>query len=197
MKLTTKQKWIVAAIVLILLGIGGYLIWAHMHPPQPVTYESQQQAETPQGIERAADNAGVIISTRQATDVAQQIENIVVENKAPDKIVETTGAELASVVKSEQQKSGADFSIITNPKEPNKQVDTKELAKNNPAISLNQYNIKAYPDKLIEGTYYNSDDYDIGYMSKVKILGKQGYVGPVIQSEDKNIRVGVRVSVPL
>ncbi len=72
-------------------------------------------------------------------------------------------------------------------------------------MTLNQYNIKAYPDKLIEVTIYGDKSADLAYMNKVKVLGMQGYVGPTVKYDPpKNtfngktkVTVGARITIPI
>lgn len=150
MNLTTKQKYIVAAVVLLLLGVGGYFLYKHFHPAQVVTGESQQQAETPQGVDIAAHNAEVKMYKDQLEEAAKQIADL--KNKPPDTIIKTVPVEVVKTVEKEVQTRGADFAIVTDPAQPDKQVDLKEVEKlpETTTVSLNQYNVYAYK-KIVRG----------------------------------------------
>jgi hypothetical protein len=118
-------------------------------------------------------------------------------------------------VKTEQVKSGADFTIVS-PAKPGSKIPTMQQSGQaainstnttlptipaNMPVTLNQYNIKAYPDRLLEVSAYGDGSADIAYESKVKILGIQGYIGPVVKYEKRDsvnkVTVGARVTVPI
>jgi hypothetical protein len=133
-------------IIICIIGYGGYL---RLHT-KPITAESQVQAETPAGISLAAHNAKVGMMQDQLDTAAQQI--VILKNKQPDTIIKTVPVEVEKVIVKEVGKRGADFAIVTDPKEPNKQVDLKEIEKL-PAktpVTLNQYNVFTYK-KVIRG----------------------------------------------
>jgi Tfp pilus assembly protein PilO len=201
--LTTKQKWIVAAIALVVLGIGGYLIWAHMHPPQLATGESQQQAETSQGVEQAAHNAHVKMYQDQIDEAARQIAML--KNQKPDTIIKTVPIEVEKTVIKEVEKRGADFAIVTDPKQPDQKVDLKEVAKlpASTPVELNQYNVYAYK-KVIRGvniypkfnglTPYGVSEVTVDVSRKINKDGK--YIGAIggYDFDDKKIKAGIRFS---
>ena len=103
------KKIIVGALAVVILGISAYFIYEYLHPAQPVTTESQQQAETPAGVETAADNANVPISTVQAQEAAKEIKYIVSSGQQPQYVVYTTAAQAPAAEKTAQEKAGADF----------------------------------------------------------------------------------------
>lgn len=63
--------------------------------------------------------------------------------------------------------SSAKSSEITN---QSSSTALPTLAANTP-VTLSQYNIKAYPDRLLEVSAYGDSSGDIAYESKVKVLG--------------------------
>ena len=144
----TKRQ--VAMLGVLILCVAGYFTWQHFHKPQPVTAESQQQAETPQGVNLAAKNAHITMLQSQLDEAAQQIAKL--KNKPPDTIVKTVPVEVTKVITHEVEKRGADFAIVTDPKQPDKQVNFKEIEKLPPdtPVTLNQYNVFAYK-KVIRG----------------------------------------------
>lgn len=105
---------------------------------------SQQQAETPVGVELAAQNAKVKMLQSQLDDAAKQIAAL--KNKPLDTIVKTVPVEVVKTVEVERKKSGADFSILTDPNNPDNQVDLNEVEQlpENTTVTLNQYNVHAY-----------------------------------------------------
>jgi cell division protein FtsB len=114
---------------------------------QTVTFESQYQAETPQGVDVAAKNAHIGMLESQLKEAAEEIASL--KNKPPEYIVQTVVKEVPIIVEKERVKAKADFAIVTNLKEPDKSVDLKKLPADAP-VTLNQYNVHAYK-KIIRG----------------------------------------------
>ncbi len=159
------RELLCVALALILL-LAGILVWGRLHPPVTVTFESREQAATPAGVEKAANAAQVSISPSQAAEIANVIKEG--EDRAPDAVVQTTGESLDQTIKTELQKSGGQFAIVTDSKKPARgPAPALESSKAAAAlanvgtllpgtpVTLNQYNIKAYPDRLIQvgGSY--------------------------------------------
>jgi hypothetical protein len=186
-----------------LLGVSGYFIWRHFHQLQPVTGESQVQAETSQGIDLAAHNNQVKMMQDQLDSAAQQIAEL--KNKPHDTIIQTVPYEITKVVRQEVEKRGADFGIVTDPKNPTTPVDLKEIAKlpADTPVTLNQYNVFAYK-KIIRGidvypsftgvrpTGVGEATYDVS--RKISNDGK--YLGVVggYDFEDKKAKLGLRIT---
>ena len=165
----------------ILLIIGGIFLFQSCkkeEPAQPVTFTSQEKAQTPQGVTAAADAAKVPISAEQAQEAANAI--LAAAGKAPDSIVKTTGANLQTAAAKALANSGGDFAMITDPKHPNQtpvlvgqntsngtssisyskdvkpgnQPETTnqtDAIKPEDTVVLNQYNIQDYPKHLTVG----------------------------------------------
>lgn len=178
--------------VLVAAAVWGYNHW---HQSQPVTYEPQQQAETPQGIQEAADNAGVHISPGQAQEAAQAIKEATA--RPPDQIIHTTGAGMAQALADSRKQTRAQVQIVTDPEIPNKLPD--KPAADQP-VALNVYNIKAYPKHLLEITAYRNA-VDAAYMTRVQVFGATGYLGPVVSYDADRaggkVRIGARLTIPL
>lgn len=145
-----KRRWLIYAAALIVILLVCWFVWQHAHPPQTVTAISQEQAETPAGVELAAKNAHIEMLQSQLEESAQQIAEL--KNRPPEEIVKTVPVEVVKVVGVEREKRGADFAMLTDPKQPDKTISPKELEKlpEDTAISLNQYNVFAYK-KIIRG----------------------------------------------
>ncbi|SMC63045.1 hypothetical protein [Sporomusa malonica] len=146
--LTKRQAAILLGVVL--FAVGGYLVYQYFNQPEPVTTLSQEQAETSAGVEKAAENAHVKMLQEQLDEAAKQIAEL--KNKPPDTIVKTVPVEVPKIIEVERKKSGADFAIVTDPANPDKQVDLKEIEKlpADTSVTLNQYNVHAYK-KVIRG----------------------------------------------
>jgi hypothetical protein len=158
--------WAALLVATVLLAVGAYLIEGQSQPSQPVTYESQLQAETPAGVEKAATAAAVPLLPMQAAMIAEEIKEAAAN--PPDAVVQTNGAKLEDTAKTEVQKSGGQFAIVTDPKDPAKSpvlptttgkavttpANVGTISPNTP-VTLNQYNIKVYPDHLFQvgGSY--------------------------------------------
>lgn len=175
------KKIIIGALILIILGISAYFIYQHFHPAKTVTTESQTQAETPVGVEQAASNAKVSISTGQAQETAKEIKYIVSSGQQPQYVVYTTATQAPAAEKTAQEKAGADFAIVTDPANPADTVDTSKLPADT-QISLNQYNVQAYKKVLHTVSYAPKSVRDpspkeVGYSVSRKITKDGKYLG--------------------
>ena len=193
------------AVILLLVGL---LFWSRAHPPAPVTLASQEQAATPAGVERAANAAQVPLSQSQATAIASAIKES--EEKAPDAVVQTTEAKLKETIKAELRKSGGQFAIVTDPKHPDRvpvlpSAKAEATAASAPVI-LNQYNIKAYPDRLFQvgGSYQEvfaaySWKVDVPKVPIIAPHGNTGYLGVYghanLDRPDQS-RIGILLTIP-
>jgi hypothetical protein len=146
----TNRKYLVGLALLLALLVFGYFLWQYFHPPQPITGESQQQAETPSGVELAAHNAQVGMLQSQLEEAAQQIA--VLKNQPPNTVIQTVPVHVPYVVEQQRQQSGADFAIVTDPAHPSTTVDLQQVEQlpANTTVTLNQYNVQAFK-KVIRG----------------------------------------------
>lgn len=145
-----KRRWLIYAALLIVIMLVCWFVWQRVHHPQTITAISQQQAETPAGVELAAKNAHIEMLQSQLNDAARQIAEL--KDKPPVEVVKTVPVEVVTTIEVEREKRGADFAMLTDPKQPDKAVNPKELEKlpEGTSISLNQYNVFAYK-KVIRG----------------------------------------------
>lgn len=136
------MRWLFIVIFVFFVVLALYLVWGK-NTAEPVTTMSQQQAETPTGVQKAADNAGITLDVGQAKDVSAAIKEIRVTEKEPVYVIQTTGEnakeESGRAVKQEQ----ADFAIVTDKDNPEQEVNLDELDKDT-KVELNQYNIQAF-----------------------------------------------------
>lgn len=175
------KKIILIALILIIISIGAYLIYGHFHTAKTITTETQTQAETPAGVENAATNADVEISSDQAKEAADEIKEIAESGEAPSYTISTTAGQAQTAEKEAQESSGADFSIVTDPANPVETVDTSKLPADT-QISLNQYNVQAYKKILHTVSYApkaidNPSPKEIGYSVAKKITKDGRYLG--------------------
>ncbi|MDR3565602.1 MAG: hypothetical protein P4N59_29760 [Negativicutes bacterium] len=215
-------QWIIAnektilRVMVVLLAAGIlYFVWARLHPAKVVTFESQQQASTPTGVEGAANAAEVPISSAQAAEIASVIKHDA--GKPPNAVVQTNGASLIDTAKKELQKFGGQFSIVTEPKNPaiipalsltGKTVTSAKggtLSPNTP-VTLNQYNIKAYPDRLIQvgGSYqelFAAYSWRVN-VPKIPLIAPRGDIGYLGVYGHANLdnpgmsRIGIILTIP-
>ena len=143
--------------------------------PEPVTTIPQQQAETPAGVEKAANNAHIKLDSGQTKQVSETIREIMVTEKEPVYIIQTTGdkAQEASEKSSKQEK--ADFSIVTDKDHPDEAVELDKLDENE-TVNLNQYNIQAYK-KQLNTIEYQPWEKTIGYTHSWKVSKSGKYLG--------------------
>ncbi len=202
--LTARGKVILSLIIFIVVCAAAVCFsYQYFQPTQLVAAESQVQAETSTGISLAAHNAKVGMMQEQLDSAAQQIAEL--KNKPPDTIIKTVPVEVEKVVTKYIEKNGADFAIVTDPNNPDKVVDLKDVA-NLPVstdITLNQYNVFAYKKVLRDITIYPSftgitpsgiDEVSYGVSRKITKDGK--YLGLVAgyEFDEKKPKVGLRVT---
>ena len=185
-------SYIAAGAVLI---CAAFLIYRHFHQPEPVTMESQPQAENPAGVEQAADRTHVPISADQAQQAASQIKYIYSHDVQPIYTITTTGSKVQKAAETAQNNAGADFSIVTNKSNPTEATSLKTLPAGS-TVELNQYNVQAYKKVLHTVDIGTSDCKgvdEVGYMVSRKVSkdGKYIGVGAIYNIDDKKVMVKV------
>lgn len=198
------------AVIIFLVGL---LFWNRAHPPVPITLESQEQAATPAGVERAASAAQVPLSPTQTAAITGAIKKSV--DNVPDAVVQTTEAKLEETIRAELKKSGGQFAIVTDPKHPATipvvpaasaaSAQAEAIVPNAPFI-LNQYNIKAYPDRLFQvgGSYQEvfaaySWRVSVPKLPVIAPRGNTGYLGVYGHANldrPEQSRVGILLTIP-
>lgn len=132
-------------VVLLIAATGLWLYNRYFKADETIVQESQTTAETPAGVQRAAEKAGVTVDSNQARAVAKEIKYIYETQKEPVYVVQTTGGKAEAAASEARKEAKADFAIITDKNDPDKQVNLAELKKDkNQPVELNQYNIQAY-----------------------------------------------------
>ncbi|WP_432718994.1 hypothetical protein [Pectinatus frisingensis] len=167
------KKIILIALILIIVSIGAYLIYGYFHPAKTVTTETQMQAETPAGVENAATNADVEISSDQAKEAADEIKEIAESGEAPSYTISTTAGQAQTAEKEAQESSDADFSIVTDKGSATTTTNTTKLASSTP-VELNQYNVQAYKKALQTLTATNQA---VTYTVSEKVSKSGHYIG--------------------
>ena len=174
-----KYPYLLAIAAIVLVCIAGYFVW-HSKQAQPVTTETQVQAETPAGVTQAADKAQVSISPSQAQEAASQIRYIYTNSIIPQYTITTTGANAEKQAQAAQEAAGADFSIITDKYNPTKQTSLKTFPASS-TVELNQYNVQAYKKILhtieVVPDIQNKSVDEVGYTVSRKISNDGKYIG--------------------
>lgn len=187
-----NQKQILIAIGLVLLGTCiGYALRGVQEPK--IVSIPQHQAESKEGVKQAASKAGVELNDGQAAEIAKEVPNAKKEYT-----VATTMKDLPKTAESERNKAQADFSMITDPNNPDESFDLSKYDKNT-AVELNQYNIKAYKKRLWGVNYYPRNLHDlkpamISVDHSIKISKSGKYLGASVAHNLDNHRTyfGVR-----
>ena len=224
--IVNHAKMILCVALGLILLLAGMLVWGKFHSPTPVTFESREQAATPAGVEKAAVAAQVSISQTQAAEIASVIKGY--EGKAPDTTVKSTGDKLRDTIKTELKNSGGQFAIVTDSNKasvttavpppakasttpPAPPITTTTLGNTgvalpNTPIILNQYNIKAYPDRLIQigGSYrevltsysWKVDVPKIPLITQHGAVGYLGIYGHANFDHPNMSRIGIMLTVP-
>ena len=206
-KLKSAAEWVKAHKTIILYVVGiiiavvlAVVAWRYTHRPEPVTTETQVQAQTVQGVDRAANNAHVTLTPDQAQQTADRIKYIYSHDVQPIYTVTTTGNKAQSAAETAQKAAGADFSIITNKSNPNTKTDLKTLPAGS-TVELNQYNVQAY--KKVLHTVEVSPDIDytgikgvgeVGYTVSRKVSDSGQYVGVGASYNVENHKTMLKVS---
>lgn len=175
------HRRIIGGVVLgVLLVVVAVLLFRGCKTePQKVTVEPQTQAQTEAGVEKAADNAQVPVSREQAQDAAQEIRYIYERDTKPGYTIITTGGDVEKQAQTAQERSGADFSIVTS--QDGSKADVASISKDKP-VELNQYNVQAY--KKVLHTVEVSPDIEggrgiaeVGYSVSRKVSRDGKYLG--------------------
>lgn len=161
---------------------------------KPATTMTQQQAETPAGVEKAASNARIKLDSGQTKQVSETIREIRVTEKEPVYIIQTTGDKAQEVSEKASKQEKADFSIVTDKDHPDEAVELDKLDENE-TVNLNQYNIQAYK-KQLNTIEYQPWEKTIGYTHswKVSKSGKYLGVGADYDIDDKRVLAKVTYS---
>lgn len=189
-KIKTTIDWLKAHKTICLYAAGILIVvvlavalWRYIHRPEPVTTESQVQAETVQGITQAANSAHIGLAPDQAQQAADQIHYIYAHAIQPVYTVTTTGANAENQAQAARKAAGANFSIITDKAHPNEKVDLNKVPASS-TVELNQYNVQAY--RKVLHTVEVSPDIDatgvsgineVGYTVSRKVTGDGKYIG--------------------
>lgn len=182
--LTSEGAPFYGLLVLILLVAVMVLLVQFMHKPETVTHETQQQAETPAGVEDAADNARVPVTHEQAQQAAKEIRYIYTHEVKPTYTIKTTADNAQAQSEAARKAAGADFAIVTDKNNPEAKPDVAKLPKDT-TVELNQYNVQAYkpvlhtvevsPDIDVNGERVGIDE--VGYTVQRKVTKDGKYLG--------------------
>lgn len=176
-----KKVPLIIALCLVLVII--FLMYGCSSHKDAVTTETQNQAETPAGVDMAADNANVPLTPDQAKTATKEIRYIYTHDTKPAYTIVTTGAEAVNRSESARKTSGADFAIVTNKQNPEASTDFNAIS-DATRVELNQYNVQAYKKELhtievspnIDGSG-KAGVAEIGYIEQFKISKDGKYIG--------------------
>lgn len=187
---------IAAAILLIVVCV--LLFRGCSKEPQKVTQQTQTEAQTEAGVEKAADAAKVPVNREQAQDAAKEIHYIYQHDTKPEYTIVTTGGDASKASQEAQERAGADFAIVTNQDNPDKKANLDELPKDS-NVNINQYNVQAY--KRVLHTIDVSPDINgskgvssVGYTVSRKITKDGKYIGAGASYDFDNHRTMVKIS---
>ena len=169
----------VAVVMLItaVVAYAGNKLYHYWHD-KPVTTTSQEEAETPKGVETASQNAGVPVSPTQAKEVAREIQVIRNTEQVPVYIVQSTGATVEKDSEKAVKDNHADFAILTDPSDKDKEVDISSIPEDT-KVELNQYNVQAYKPVIRQVEVGKSPDGDniVGFAISKKVSKDGKYLG--------------------
>ena len=154
---------------------------------KPATTMTQQQAETPAGVEKAASNAHIKLDGGQTKQVSETIREIRVTEREPVYIIQTTGDKAQEVSEKASKQEKADFSIVTDKDHPDESVELDKLDKN-ATVNLNQYK------KHINTIEYYPAEKTVGYIHQWKISKSGCYMGVGLDYDTDDNRVMAKVT---
>ena len=169
----------VAVVMLItaVIAYAGNKLYHYWHD-KPVTTMSQEEAETPKGVETASQNTGVPVSPTQAKEVAREIQVIRNTEQVPVYIIQSTGATVEKDSEKAVKDNHADFAILTDPSNKDKEVDISSIPEDT-KVELNQYNVQAYKPVIRQLEVGKSPDGDsiVGFAISKKVSKDGKYLG--------------------
>ena len=179
--LSPVLKVIISVVVVMLItAVIAYAVNRvyHYWHDKPVTTMSQEEAETPKGVETASQNAGVPVSPAQAKEVAREIQVIRNTEQVPVYIVPSTGATVEKDSEKAVKDNHADFAILTDPSDKDKEVDISSIPEDT-KVELNQYNVQAYKPVIRQVEVGKSPDGDniVGFTISKKVSKDGQYLG--------------------
>lgn len=167
----------VGILITAVIAYAGNRLY-HYWNDKPVTTMSQEEAETPKGVETASQNAGVPVSPAQAKEVAREIQVIRNTEQVPVYIVQSTGATVEKDSEKAVKDNHADFAILTDPSDKGKEVDISSIPEDT-KVELNQYNVQAYKPVIRQVEVGKSPDGDniVGFAISKKVSKDGKYLG--------------------
>lgn len=183
----------IAALIFVFYKVNNY-INAKTGKITPVTM-TIDDSKDPFKLKTAVnDNSDARLDDYQAKEVSNTITKIIDRNREPDRTVNTVGSNYQSEVSSYAKQQKADAVVVTPAKGETKQVSDIKDTDN---VTINQYNIKAYPKHQVSVAHYTDGDTTIDYETQVKIFGAHAYIGPTVKlSKDDGTSVGVKMTIP-
>ena len=167
----------VGILITAVIAYAGNKLYHYWHD-KPVTTMSQEEAETPKGVETASQNAGVPVSPTQAKEVAKEIQVIRETEQVPVYVVQSTGATVEKDSEKAVKDNHADFAILTDPSNKDKEVDISSIPEDT-KVELNQYNVQAYKPVIRQVEVGKSPDGDniVGFTISKKVSKDGQYLG--------------------
>ena len=185
------------ALVILLTALLTAYLYSVFKPAETVTTESQKQAETVEGVKKAAENANITINTGQAQEASEKIKYIYASGEAPQYTIITTGDKARETVREEQEKSKADFSIVTDKNNPDEAVDLDSIPKDT-KVELNQYNINAYKKVLhtveVSPNLTDRKIGSVGYTVSKRVTDSGRYMGVGVEHNFDSHRTYLKLS---
>lgn len=167
----------VGILITAVVVYAGNKLYHYWHD-KPVTTMSQEEAETPKGVETASQNAGVPVSPTQAKEVAREIQVVRETEQVPVYVVQSTGAMVEKDSEKAVKDNHADFAILTDPSDKDKEVDISSIPEDT-KVELNQYNVQAYKPVIRQVEVGKSPygDNIVGFTISKKVSKDGQYLG--------------------
>lgn len=185
---------IISVLLILLCGIFAYKYYNKTKESQPVIMTKTDVLKPEKVKEFVNKNSDANLNNYQARQVTRTVERIIETDRKPNNIMQANGSNFNIVANNYAKSKKADATILTPA--PNEDKNIEDI-KPDDNVTLNQYNIYAYPKRQVSVAYYADGDKTLDLEYQAKIFGKHVYAGPTIKmSKDGDVTAGVKVTIP-
>jgi hypothetical protein len=191
------QKHFIIAIAILLVFISGVFAYKHYnktHELKPAIMSKEDVLKPEKVRDFVNKNSDANLNNYQAQQVVRTVERIIETDRKPNNVSHANGSNYGQVATDYAKKHKADATIVTPaPNETKKMEDIKP----DDNVTLNQYNVYAYPKRQVSVAYYADGDKTLDLEYQMKLFGKHVYAGPTIKmSKDGSVTAGAKLTIP-
>lgn len=180
----TRQKIFMYLLVVLVIGLAGYILYNELKPADKTPIITSEQLSTADKVQQTADKAGVSLSDEQAKNIQNKIQHA----EAAGSVLATAGT-IQQVAEQQRQRNGSDFAPVVSDGE------LSQLPDDTP-INLNQYHIYAAPKVQHEvGVKLDAESGShvsgVSYGIKRRIAASGKYIGARVDYDWKDKEAAV------